>query len=74
MPQFTSIYAFMLAALELPNGNYRVTPAERIAFEKRGALIKFTLFIDDEAQEERIYAVRGEEIEKYFEELERLYS
>lgn len=74
MSEFTSIYAFMLAIYDESKGNFRVTPSERITFEKRGALIKFNLIIDDEVEEERLYAARGEEIEKYFKELERLYA
>ena len=74
MSEFTNIHAFMLATMEINKGNFRVTPSERITFEVRGALIKFNLIIDDEVEEERVLAAEGEEIERYFEELERLYS
>ena len=74
MSEFTNIYAFMLAVYEESKGNFRVTPSERITFERRGALVTFNLIIDDEVEEERVLAAEGEEIEKYFSDLESLYS
>ena len=74
MPQFTSIHAFMIAVFEESEGNFRVTHSEQITFERRGALVAFNLIIKDEVEEEWVFAAEGEEIEKYFGELERLYA
>ena len=74
MPQFTNIYAFIISTEEMMKSTFNATPSERITFEKRGSLVTFNLIIDDEVEEEWVFAARGEEIEKYFGELERLYS
>ena len=74
MSQFTNIYAFMLATMEMDKGTFRVTPTERITFEGRRGLVKFNLIIDDQVEEEWVFAARGAELERYFSDLERLYS
>lgn len=74
MTEFKSIYAFTLAAYEESRGLFQVSSVERIEFKKRGALITFHLIIHDEVEEEWVFNAQREEIDLYFEELERLYS
>jgi len=74
MPQFTNIYAFIISTEEMDKSTFNATPSERIEFERRGSLVNFHLIIDDEVEEEWVFAARGEKLERYLEELERLYS